>query len=47
LRDRLRDKGYPVRIYVPYGQDWHGYSIRRLKENPQLAGYLLKAALMG
>ncbi|KRC31110.1 proline dehydrogenase family protein [Acidovorax sp. Root219] len=47
LRDRLRDRGYPVRIYVPYGQDWHGYSIRRLKENPQLAGYLLKAALMG
>lgn len=47
LRDRLRDRGYPVRIYVPYGQDWHGYSIRRLKENPQLAGYLLKAALTG
>ncbi len=34
--------GYKVRIYVPYGQDWYKYSIRRLKENPNMAGYIIK-----
>jgi proline dehydrogenase len=29
-----------VRIYVPYGDAWYGYSIRRLKENPSIAGYV-------
>ena len=33
---------YKVRIYVPYGKDWHDYSIRRLKENPDIAGYVLR-----
>lgn len=47
LRDQLRDAGHPVRIYVPFGQDWYGYSIRRLNENPSIAGYVLKATLFG
>ena len=34
--------GYRVRIYVPFGNDWYKYSIRRLKENPDIAGYILK-----
>jgi proline dehydrogenase len=45
LRDKLRDKGFGVRIYVPYGKDWYGYSTRRLKENPSIAGHILKALL--
>jgi proline dehydrogenase len=45
LRDRLRDMGYSVRIYVPYGGDWYGYSIRRMKENPQIAGYVVRSML--
>lgn len=45
LQDRLLGMGYAVRIYVPYGKDWYGYSMRRIKENPQIAGYLMKAAL--
>lgn len=45
LQGRLLGMGYAVRIYVPYGKDWYGYSMRRIKENPQIAGYLLKAAL--
>jgi proline dehydrogenase len=45
LRDRLRDMGYSVRIYVPYGGDWYGYSVRRMKENPQIAGYVLRSML--
>lgn len=45
LRDRLRDLGYLVRIYVPYGPAWHGYSMRRIRESPFVAGYLIKALL--
>ncbi|MCX7929835.1 MAG: proline dehydrogenase family protein [Chlorobi bacterium] len=42
-RDELIRCGYPVRIYVPYGEDWYGYSLRRLKENPQVAGHVFRA----
>lgn len=34
LQDRLVQSGYPVRIYVPYGEDWYGYFSRRLAERP-------------
>ena len=36
------ENGYKVRVYVPFGKDWYAYSIRRLKENPDIAGYILK-----
>jgi proline dehydrogenase len=29
-----------VRIYVPYGTQWYEYSLRRLQENPKIAGYV-------
>ena len=45
LRDRLKKAGHKVRIYVPYGHDWYGYSTRRLKENPKIAGYVFRAVL--
>jgi proline dehydrogenase len=45
LRDRLLGMGYSVRIYVPYGKDWYGYSIRRMKENPQIAGHVLRSMM--
>jgi proline dehydrogenase len=32
--------GHRVRIYVPYGAQWYEYSMRRLQENPQIAGYV-------
>jgi proline dehydrogenase len=38
----LISQGHKVRIYVPYGDDWYAYSSRRLKENPDIAGYVLK-----
>jgi len=42
LRDYLAESGYKVRIYVPFGKDWYLYSIRRLKENPNIAGQIVK-----
>jgi len=45
LRDRLISSGRKVRIYVPYGEAWYGYSMRRLQENPQLAGYVARDTL--
>ena len=36
----LVDEGNRVRIYVPYGEHWYGYSLRRLQENPKIAGYI-------
>ena len=46
-RDSLIKGGHCVRIYVPFGDDLYGYSTRRLKENPQVAGYVAKAVLTG
>ena len=42
----IRD-GHPLRVYVPYGEHWYGYSKRRLRENPRIAGYVLKSMLSG
>jgi len=38
---KLREKGWSVRIYVPFGEQWFDYSVRRLKENPRIIGYVL------
>ena len=42
LRDKINSDGYKIRVYVPFGKDWYAYSIRRLKENPQMAMYVFK-----
>ena len=47
LRDRLIAAGHRVRIYTPYGEAWYGYSVRRLKENPSIAGYVARDVLRG
>jgi len=47
LRDDILARGHNVRIYVPFGKDWYGYSVRRLKENPALAGTMFKAIFFG
>ena len=38
--DELVADGHRVRIYVPYGSHWYEYSVRRLQENPKMAGYI-------
>jgi proline dehydrogenase len=43
LRDRIRAAGHHLRVYIPFGGDWYAYSVRRLRENPRLAGYVLRA----
>jgi proline dehydrogenase len=32
-----------MRVYVPFGKQWFGYSTRRLKENPKMASHIIKA----
>ena len=43
LRDEIVSKGHKMRVYVPYGEKWFGYSTRRLKENPKMASHIIKA----
>jgi proline dehydrogenase len=43
LRSQIVKQGYKMRVYVPFGKDWFGYSTRRLKENPQIATHIIKA----
>jgi proline dehydrogenase len=39
-RDALVRAGHRLRVYVPYGRQWYAYSLRRLQENPSIAGYI-------
>lgn len=43
LRKSIIDKGHKMRIYVPFGKEWFGYSTRRLKENPKMTNHIIKA----
>jgi proline dehydrogenase len=43
LRDKINADGFKIRIYVPFGKDWYAYSIRRMKENPHIAGQIFKS----
>lgn len=42
-RNQIINAGHKMRIYTPFGKDWYGYSTRRLKENPEVAGQIFKA----
>lgn len=43
LRSSIVQQGHKMRVYVPFGKDWFGYSTRRLKENPKMATHIIKA----
>ena len=47
LRDQIVAYGHRLRVYVPFGQYWYAYSIRRFKENPQMIRYVLRALFSG
>ena len=45
LRSDLVAKGHPLRVYVPFGEEWYAYSSRRLRENPKIAGHVIRNML--
>ncbi len=45
LRDKINADGYKIRIYVPFGEHWYKYSIRRLQENPNMAWHITKSII--
>ncbi len=47
LRKQILDNGHRLRVYVPYGTHWYEYSVRRLKENPRMAGHIARAFFTG
>ena len=42
LQHELVKEGYQMRVYVPYGNDWFAYYMRRLAERPQNISFALK-----
>jgi proline dehydrogenase len=42
-RDELVEEGHRLRVYVAYGEHWYRYSLRRLQENPAMAGTIARA----
>jgi len=45
LRDIILAAGHRLRIYVPYGTEWYPYSMRRLRENPEIALHIIRNLL--
>ena len=43
LRDKINNDGYKLRVYIPFGEHWYKYSIRRLQENPNMAWHITKS----
>ena len=42
---RLVAAGEQVRVYVPYGNEWYGYLMRRLAERPANIAFFLRSLL--
>jgi proline dehydrogenase len=42
IRAELVAAGHPLRVYVPFGEEWYAYSSRRLRENPKIAGHVVR-----
>ena len=45
LRDEILKAGHRLRVYIPFGEHWYRYCIRRFKENPKMASYVVKSIL--
>ena len=46
IRRKLSKEGHRTRIYIPYGERWYEYSMRRLDENPDVAMHIVKSIFM-
>ena len=44
--DELVAEGHRLRVYVPFGEHWYAYSLRRLQENPAMAGTIARATAL-
>ena len=44
-RQILVDAGHRLRVYVPFGEHWYAYSVRRMRENPRVAGHIARSIL--
>ena len=45
LQLRLVQEGYRVRVYLPYGEEWYPYLVRRLAERPANIGFFVRALI--
>ena len=45
LRRIILNEGHKLRVYVPFGREWFAYSTRRLKENPNIAGHIMRGVI--
>jgi len=43
LRRSMVADGHRLRVYVPFGEHWYTYSLRRFQENPRVARYIVRA----
>ena len=46
IRRKLAKEGHRTRVYIPYGSRWYEYSMRRLRENPDVAWHVAKSIIM-
>ena len=46
IRRKLAKEGHRTRVYIPYGGRWYEYSMRRLRENPDVAWHVAKSIIM-
>ncbi|MBD8071479.1 proline dehydrogenase family protein [Bacillus sp. PS06] len=44
-QEQLANEGYGMRVYVPFGNDWYGYFMRRLAERPANVAFVLKGVI--
>ncbi len=47
LRGIIHARGHRLRVAVPFGPSWYAYSLRRLRKNPAIAGYVMRSMFKG
>lgn len=47
LQENLLKEGYGVRVYVPYGEEWYSYLMRRMAERPANLLFVLRNLIRG
>ena len=40
---RIADRGHQMRVYIPFGEDWYGYLVRRMAERPANVQFFLRS----